>query len=239
MALDLTIDADVRSDFGKNAARRLRHAGRVPAVVYSGGGEATPLTVNPRQLAPILNSELGHTSVLTLRVGDQDPLRVMLKEWQSEPVHGGILHVDFVRVTKDTRVKVKVPVHITGEPKGVKLQGGILEFALREVEVECLTGDIPEYVTVDVTELMIGQTIRVSHVPVAANVKVLSDPARVVAHVVALKAEEEAAPAEGAEAVAAEPEVIRKGKTEEEEAGDEGGKGKESGKGKEGKEGKA
>lgn len=235
MAVEFTIEADVRNDFGKNAARRLRHAGRVPAVVYSGGEKAIPVVVNPRQLRPILNSELGHTSVLTLRIGKQDPLRVMLKEWQLEPVHGDILHVDFVSVTKDTRVKVKVPVHITGEPKGVKLQGGILEFALREVEVECLTGDIPEHLTVDVTELMIGQTIRVSHLPVAPNVKVLTDPARVVAHVVALKAEEEAAPAEGAEVAAAEPEVIRKGKAEEEEPAEEDAKGKEGGKGKEGK----
>lgn len=227
MAQDLKIEAAIRSEFGKNESRRLRRAGRVPAVVYSGGENAIALSVSPRQLAPILNSEAGHTSVLTLSIQGQEPMRVMLKEWQHEPVHGSILHVDFVRVTKDTRVKVKVPVHVTGEPKGVKLQGGILEFALREVEVECLPDDIPENITVDVTELTLGQTVRVSHLPVAGNVKMLSDPNRVVAHVVALKVEEEAAPAETAEAVAAEPEVIRKGKAEEEEAGEETGKGKE------------
>ncbi|MGH9398345.1 MAG: 50S ribosomal protein L25 [Terriglobia bacterium] len=228
MAQDLKIEAEIRTEFGKNVARRLRRAGRVPAVVYSGGENAIALSVNPRQLVPILNSEAGHTSVLNLEVQGQEPVRVMLKEWQHEPVRGSILHVDFVRVTKDTRVKVKVPIHVTGEPKGVKLQGGILEFALREVEVECLPDDIPENITVNVTELTLGQTIRVSHLPVAANVKVLSDPNRVVAHVVALKAEEEPAPAEATEAAVAEPEVIRKGKADEEDAGEETGKGKES-----------
>ncbi|MGH9449361.1 MAG: 50S ribosomal protein L25 [Terriglobia bacterium] len=228
MAQDLRIEADVRKEFGKNVSRRLRCAGRVPGVVYGGGEDTIALSVSPRQLVPILNSEAGHTSVLTLQIEGREPLRVMLKAWQHEPVRGSVLHVDFVRVTKDTRVKVRVPIHVTGEPKGVKLQGGILEFALREVEVESLPDDIPENITVDVTELMLGQTIRVNHLPVAANVKVLTDPNRVVAHVVALKVEEEpAAAAETVEGAAAEPEVIRKGKAEEEESAEDTGKGKE------------
>ncbi|MGH9435072.1 MAG: 50S ribosomal protein L25 [Terriglobia bacterium] len=228
MAQDLRIEADIRKEFGKNVSRRLRCAGRVPGVVYGGGEDTIALSVSPRQLVPILNSEAGHTSVLTLQIEGREPLRVMLKEWQHEPVRGSVLHVDFVRVTKDTRVKVRVPIHVTGEPKGVKLQGGILEFALREVEVESLPDDIPENITVDVTELMLGQTIRVNHLPVAANVKVLTDPNRVVAHVVALKAEEEpAAAAETVEGAAAEPEVIRKGKAEEEASAEDTGKGKE------------
>ncbi|MDE3180755.1 MAG: 50S ribosomal protein L25 [Acidobacteriota bacterium] len=228
MPQDLILEAAIRAETGKGAMRRLRAAGRVPAVVYSGGKKAVPISVNPRQLVPILNSEAGHTAVLTLEIQGQESVRAMVKEWQQEPVRGSVLHVDFVRVTKDTRVKVKVPVHITGEAKGVKLQGGILEFALREIEVECLTSDIPENITVDVTELAVGQTVRVAHLPVSANVKILTDPNRVVAHVVVLKAEEEAAPAEGAEAAAAEPEVIRKGKAEEEAPEEEPAKGKES-----------
>lgn len=228
MPQDLKVKAELRSDYGKNASRRLRSSGRVPAVVYGGGTAAVPVSVNPRELAPILHSEAGHTSVLTMEITGQEPVRVMLKDWQNEPVHGAVLHLDFVRITKDTLVKVKVPIHVTGESKGVKVQGGIFEFALREVELECLPDDIPENITVDVTELTLGQNIRVSHLPVGSNVKVLSDPQRVVAHVVALKAEEEVAAPEGAEAVAAEPEVIRKGKTEEE--GEEG-----AGEGKEGK----
>lgn len=233
MAQALKITAELRSERGKNAARRLRHAGHVPAVVYGGGAEAVAVSVNPRELAPILHSEAGHTSVLTMEIGGRSAERVMLKDWLREPVRGGVLHVDFVRVTKDTRVKVRVPIHATGEPKGVKLQGGIFEFALREVEVECLPDDIPENITVDVSELMIGQNIRVSHLPVSANVKVLSDSNRVVAHVVALKAEEEVAAVEGAEAATAEPEVIRKGKAEEEEAEEGAPEGKESKGGKE------
>ncbi|MGH9377732.1 MAG: 50S ribosomal protein L25 [Terriglobia bacterium] len=227
MAQALKINAELRNDRGKNAARRLRVAGHVPAVVYGGAAEAVAVSVNPRELAPILHSGAGHTSVLTMEIQGRDPVRVMLKDWQTEPVRGAILHVDFVRVTKDTRVKIKVPIHAAGEPKGVKLQGGIFEFALREVEVECLPDDIPESITVDVTELTLGQNIRVSHLPVAANVKVLSDPNRVVAHVVALKAEEEVAVVEGVEAAAAEPEVIRKGKAEEEGAEEGAAEGKE------------
>lgn len=233
MAQALKITAELRSERGKNAARRLRHAGNVPAVVYGGGAEAVAVSVNPRELAPILHTEAGHTSVLTMEISGRSAERVMLKDWLREPVRGGILHVDFVRVTKDTRVKVRVPIHATGEPKGVKLQGGIFEFALREVEVECLPDDIPENITVDVSELMIGQNIRVSHLPASANVKMLSDPNRVVAHVVALKAEEEVAAVEGAEAATAEPEVIRKGKAEEEGAEEGAPEGKESKGGKE------
>lgn len=228
MAQALKVTAELRNERGKNAARRLRYAGHVPAVVYGGEEGSIAVAVNPRELAPILHTEAGHTSVLTMEIPGRDAVRVMLKDWQREPVRGGVLHVDFVRVTKDTRVKVRVPVHAAGDPKGVKLQGGIFEFVLREVEVECLPDDIPENITVDVSELMLGQNIRVSHLPLAANVKVLSDPNRVVAHVVALKAEEEPAAAEGAEAATAEPEVIRKGKAEEEGAEEEAKEGKES-----------
>lgn len=226
MAQTLSIEASLREDRGKNAARRLRRAGRVPAVIYGGQGPVLSITLDPRQITPVLHSEAGHTAVLNMEIPGKESARVMLRDWQTEPVRGGLLHVDFVRITKDTRVKVKVPVHVTGEPKGVKLQGGIFEFVLREVEVECLPDDIPAHLTVDVTELTIGQNIRVSHLPVGANVEVLTDPDRVVAHVVALKAEEEK-PAETAEVAAAEPELIRKGKAEEEGAEEEG-EGKEA-----------
>lgn len=227
MAQTLSIEASLREDRGKNAARRLRRAGRVPAVIYGGQGPVLSITLDPRQITPVLHSEAGHTAVLNMEIPGKESARVMLRDWQTEPVRGGLLHVDFVRITKDTRVKVKVPVHVTGEPKGVKLQGGIFEFVLREVEVECLPDDIPAHLTVDVTELTIGQNIRVSHLPVGANVEVLTDPDRVVAHVVALKAEEEK-PAETAEVAAAEPELIRKGKAEEEGAEEEGKEGKEN-----------
>jgi large subunit ribosomal protein L25 len=212
----LNVEAEPREDFGKNAARRLRHAGRVPAVVYGGGGPAIPITVDPRKISDILHSESGHNAIFTLDIRGKAPARVMLREWQVDPTHGDLLHVDMVRVGRDTRLKLKVPIHITGEAQGVKVQGGIFEFVLREVEVECLPDDIPDHITVDVTELMIGRNLRVEDLAVGEKVKVLTDPARVVAHVVALKAEEEKPAAEVVEAAPAEPEVIRKGKAEEE-----------------------
>ena len=221
----LNVEAEPREDFGKNAARRLRHAGRIPAVVYGGGGPAIPITVNPRKISEILHSESGHNAIFTLDIQGKAPARVMLRDWQVDPVHGGLLHVDMVRVARDTRMKLKVPIHITGEAQGVKVQGGIFEFVLREVEVECLPDDIPDHIPVDVTELMIGRNLRVADLPVGEKVKVLTDPARVVAHVVALKAEEEKPAAEVVEAAPAEPEVIRKGKAEE-EAEEEAAEGK-------------
>ncbi len=212
----LTIEATQREEFGKNAARRLRAAGRIPAVVYGGDAPPVALSLEPRKLAPLLHSEASRNTVFTLVIGGKAPARVMLRDWQVEPVHGALLHVDLVRVTKDTKVRVRVPIHVTGEAKGVKVQGGIFEFVLREVEVECLPEAIPESVTIDVTDLVIGRTLRVSDLPLSPEVKLLTDPSRVVAHVVALKAEEKpAAEAEVAEAAPTEPEVIRKGKTEE------------------------
>ena len=222
------VEATAREDFGKNASRRLRHAGHVPGVVYGGGSPALPVTLNPRSLSPVIHSEAGHTAILSLEIAGKEPTRVMLRDWQVDPVHGGLLHVDLVRITKDTKLRLKIPVHVTGEPKGVKVQGGIFEFELREVEVECLPDDIPDSVAVDVTELTIGHHLRVADLPFGPGVKVLTDSGRVVAHVVALKAEEEAPAAEVAEAAPAEPELIRKGKAEEEsEESEEGSKKKE------------
>jgi large subunit ribosomal protein L25 len=236
-----TIMAEPREDFGKNCSRRLRRSGRIPAVVY-GGGPAIPITVDPKRLSPIVHSEAGHTVILNLEIRGRAPARVMLKDWQVEPIHGQLLHVDLVRIAKDAKLKIKVPIHITGQAKGVKVQGGIFEFVLRELEVECLPEDIPEHVDVDVTELLIGRQLRVSDLPIVPRVKALTDPTRVVAHVVALRAEEEK-PAEAvAEAAPAEPEVIRKGKAEEEEEGkaaaSEKGEKKAAGEKSEKKEGK-
>jgi large subunit ribosomal protein L25 len=202
-------------------------------VVYGGGGPVIPVTVDPEGIHEVLHSESGHNAIFTLQVRGKAPARAMVRDWQLEPVKGRLLHVDFVRIALDTRLKLKVAIHVTGEPQGVKVQGGIFEFVLREVEVECLPDDIPEAITVDVTPLSLGQSLRVSDLAISPKVKVLTEPTRVVAHVVALKAEEEK-PAEVAEAAPAEPEVIRKGKAEEEGAEEEaGGEKKEKEKGKE------
>ncbi len=222
MAEIFNVEAAARETFGKNAARRLRHSGRIPAVVYGGGGPVIPLDVDPKAILRILRSEAGHNAIFTVQIPEKAPARVMLREWQWEPLKGGLLHVDMVRVARDTKLRVRVPIRVTGEPQGVKLQGGVFEFILREVEVECLPDDIPEHITVDVTDLVIGRHLRVSDLPVSANVQVLAEPGRVVAHVVAPKAE--AAPAAeivDVAAASAEPELIRKRKAEEEEGAEE------------------
>jgi large subunit ribosomal protein L25 len=214
----LTVEAEPREDFGKNASRRVRHGGRIPGIVYGGGGPAIPVSLDPRKIAEVLHSEAGHNSIFNLEIRGRAPARVMLREWQVEPLGGQLLHVDMVRVARDTKLRVKVPIQITGEAKGVKTQGGIFEFLLREVEVECLPDDIPDNIVVDVTELLIGRTLRVSDLPINEKTKVLTEASRAVAHVVALKAEEEKPVEVVAEAASAEPEVIRKGKAETEEA---------------------
>jgi large subunit ribosomal protein L25 len=215
----LAVEVEAREEFGKNAARRLRRAGQIPAVVYGGGGPAIPVTVDPKEILQILHSESGHNAIFSLEIRGKAPARVMIRDWQTEPIRGNLLHVDLVRIARDTKLKLQVPIHVSGEPVGVKVQGGIFEFVLREVEVECLPDDIPERFVADVSGLELGKNLRVSDLPVGPKVKILTDPARVVAHVAELRAEEEVKPA-AEEAVAApgEPEVIRKGKAEEEGA---------------------
>jgi large subunit ribosomal protein L25 len=197
----------------------MRRQGQVPGVLYGGEGKSLTLAVNTKQLAAILRSQSGHNTIFKVKLptGEQP---AMLKDWQVDPLLGTLLHVDLVRVAMDVRIRVMVPVHTFGEPQGVKLQGGIFEMVTREVEVECLPSDIPGEIRVDISELMIGKQLRVGDVPIdTAKIKLVTDPQRVVAHVVALRAEEEKpAEAVAAEAAApAEPEVIKKGKKEAEE----------------------
>jgi large subunit ribosomal protein L25 len=215
----ITVEAKPREDRGKNAARRMRRQGHVPAVLYGGDGKSLTLAVNTKQLAAIMRSQSGHNTIFKVKLptGEQP---AMLKDWQVDPLLGTLLHVDLLRVAMDVRMHVKVPVHTFGEPQGVKLQGGIFEMVTREVEVECLPTDIPGEIRVDISELMIGKQLRAADLPIdTSKIKLVTDPHRVVAHVVALRAEEEKpAEAVAAEAAApAEPEVIKKGKKEVEE----------------------
>ncbi len=228
----ITVEATVREDRGKNAARRLRRSGTIPAVLYGGSDKPLSVAVDAKQLASILRSEAGHNTIFNLKVGGHGENKVLLKEWQVDPVKGSLLHVDLIRVAMDVRMRVKVPVHTNGEPLGVKQQGGIFETVTREVEVDCLPADIPEEFRVDVSGLMIGKHLRAGELPFdPKKIHLVTDPQRVIAHVVALKKEEEAPAAEAvaaiAEAAPAEPEVIKKGKKEV-EAGEEGGEAKES-----------
>ena len=219
------VEANLREERGKNAARRIRRTGLVPATLYGGKSGAVAVTVNAKQVVSILKSESGHNTIFTLRLAGGGEDKVIVKDWQADPVRGDLMHVDLLRIAMDVRMRVKVPVHTFGEPQGVKLQGGIFEMVTREVEVECLPTDIPEEFRVDVTPLMIGKHIRAGELPLdLEKMKLVTDPQRVIAHVVALRVEEEVKPAEAvpAEGAApAEPEVIKKGKKEVEE-GEEG-----------------
>jgi large subunit ribosomal protein L25 len=214
-----TVEGKVREERGKNAARRTRLTGLVPAVLYGGRKNPISLSVNAKQVSRILRSESGHNTIFTVRVADGQEEKAMVKDWQVDPVSGKLLHVDLLRIAMDVRMRVRVPVHTFGEPEGVKLQGGIFEMVTREVEVECLPGDIPEEFKVDVSGLTIGKQLRAADLPIdPQKIKLLSDPQRVLAHVVTLKAEAEptAEAAVAAETAPAEPEVIKKGKKEEE-----------------------
>ena len=209
-----TVSAEIRKEFGKNAARRLRRSGKIPAVVYGKAQEVLSLTVDPKQLGAILHSATGHNTIFSLDIQNQPPASVLIKEWTHDPIKGNLLHADLLRVALDKALQLKVTISAVGEPKGVKVQGGIFEFVLREVEIECLPADIPENITIDISDLEIGANLRVSDLRVDSKIKILSDPDLVVAHVISPKAEKVAEP--GVEPAVAEPEVIKKGKVTEE-----------------------
>jgi len=215
----IIVQAAPRETRGKNAARRVRRTGQVPAVLYGGKDGAQTLEVNAKQVTAILRSPMGHNTIFKVKVdGTEQP--AILKDWQVDPVRGHLLHVDLMRIAMDVRVRVNIPVHAFGEAQGVKLQGGIFEMVTREVEIECLPAEIPTEFRVDITELTIGKQLRAGDIPMdPEKMKLVTDPQRVIAHVVALRAEEEKpAEAVATEAVApAEPEVIKKGKKEAEE----------------------
>ncbi len=219
MRKDISIAAEPRDSRGKNEARRLRAKGSMPAVVYGGSDGPTPVTVNPKEVSRILHSKTGHNTIFNLRLASNGETPVMIVDWQYDPIKDSLLHVDLKRIDLSQRITVKVPVVTQGEPKGVKLQGGIHEIVTREIEIECLPDEIPEQFAVAVSELMIGQSIRVADIPLSGSMKLVSQPDSVVSHVVSLRAEEAPAAEAAAEvAPAAEPEVIKKGKKEEEGA---------------------
>src|ERR1700680_3690177 len=217
----IVVGAAARAKRGKNEARRLRATGKVPAVLYGGKGNAITLALNPKQLSAICRSGSAHNTLFQVDLsGKHEP--AILKDWLVDPVTGSLLHVDLLRVAMDVRMRVHVPVHTFGEPAGVKQQGGVFEMVTREVEIECLPAEIPTEFRADVSGLMLGQQLRASDLAIAPNLKLLTDPERVLAHVVALRVEEEKpGDAVGAGAATpAEPEVINKGKKKAE--GEEG-----------------
>jgi large subunit ribosomal protein L25 len=218
------LEAQPRTAGNKNDARRVRRDGKIPAVVYGAGKDSVSVSVDPRHVMRILNSETGHNTIFDLTL-DHDKTKAMIVDWQFEPVKGKLLHVDLKRIAMDQKLTVKVPIELKGEAVGVKQQGGILEQMLREVEIECLPADIPSFIEVDVTELVFGKVLRVADLPHSGKLKFLSDENQPVAHVTAVKEEVAATPeAAAAEAAAspAEPEVIKKGKQETEEGAEAG-----------------
>ena len=224
--MDATLKAEPREGRGKNEARRLRAAGKIPAVVYgTEKDKALEIAVDPRTLLRILHSESGVNTLIGLEgAGLASGGKVLVKEYQLDPIDHKLLHADFYAVAMDKTLVVTVPIVIKGEPKGVKQQGGVVDFVNREIEVECLPGDIPEHIDVDISELMLHQGIRVRDLATGSKVKPVSDADMMIVHVVTVKVEEAPAAPEAAAAAAgtaaapaapAEPEVIKKGKKEE------------------------
>ncbi len=224
--MEATLDAVKRSTKGKNEARRLRAEGRIPATIYGAQkegeqGKSFPVAVDPKPLLRILHSESGLNTLIRLKIDGEGESRVLVKEFQLDPITHNLLHADFYRVNMDRRITVTVPVLFKGEPRGVKVEGGVLELLHREIELETLPAEIPDAIEVDVRELGLNQAIFVRDV-VATNAKwtLISDPDMMLVHVVTPRAVEEPAAAEAAAAApaaaVAEPEVMKKGKTEKE-----------------------
>src|SRR3954451_23802554 len=225
MVKDLKVVAESRDSRGKNEARRLRVKGFVPAVVYGGGGGGAAIAGGPQKITRILYNKKAHNTIFQLSVTGKEDTPVMIVDWQHEPIKDALLHVDLKRIDLSKRISVKVPVLTQGDPKGVKLQGGIHEIITREIEIECLPNDIPEQFLVNVTELNIGQSIRAGDIPLTGSMTLLSPPDAVISHVISLRAEESTTAETGGVAAAAgsEPEVVKKGKKEE-DAGESSGK---------------
>jgi large subunit ribosomal protein L25 len=228
---DITVTAEVRATRGKNEARRLRVRGFIPAVVYGAYKDSVSVGVSPKELVQILNSKTGHNTIFNLAIQGGESTPVMVVDEQRDPVRGNLIHADLKRIDLEKRIRVSVPAVTIGEAAGIKLQGGLLEIITREVEIECLPDEIPEHFEVDVSSLMIGQSVRAGAIPMTGSMRLLSPAEAVIAHVVALRVEEvapaatvEAAPAAAEGAAGTEPEVIKKGKKEEEAEADTKGK---------------
>ncbi len=214
---EVSLEVARREASGKEVSKKIRKEGRVPAVVYGGHREPVAITVDRRSVAELIQkSEHGRRSIFLLKITGTDQQRhAMIKEIQIDPISRKMIHIDFVRVMMDELIKVNVPVHLSGTARGVK-EGGVLDWQIRELHVECLPNAIPDAIEVNVDDVGVHQYVHVSDLKAPEGVKILEDPERVVVGVTHMRAEvvPEAAPVE-ADAVPAEPEVIKKGKVEE------------------------
>ena len=206
--------------FNKNAARRVRVAGKIPAVLYGPGANPVAIEVDPKQISRILFSETGHNTIFDVEVAGHAAAKAMIVDWQREPIKDMLIHIDLKRIALDKALRVKVRVKLLGIPIGVKASGGILDQVLREVEIECLPADIPSHIDVDVSNLEMHGVLRVSDLPHSDKIEYLNSEDATVAHVVSIR-EEAATPAEvdaaaaAAATTTAEPEVAKKGKPED------------------------
>ena len=223
--MEATLEAVKRAGRGKNEANRLRASGQIPAVVYGSQGdgqkpEGVAISVDPKQLLRILHSDSGANTLISLKVEGGDA-RVMVREYQLDPITHQLLHADFYQLSMDKAITVTMPIVLKGEPKGVKLQGGLLDFVTREIEVECLPANIPEHIDIDVSGLELHQSIRVRDLPANDKWKAVSEGETMLVHIVLPKVEEAAAAATDVVApAAAEPEVAKKGKTDKDDEAD-------------------
>ncbi len=219
MRVEQVVAAEPRSSRGKNEAKRIRVTGRIPAVIYGAFQEPRAVSVNPKDILKILRSKSGHNSIFDVDIQGLEKTPVIVADEQYHPVKGTLMHIDLKRIDLTRKLRVSVPIHTTGEAKGVKQQGGVLDVVTRRIEIECIPLDIPEQYDVDVTELMIGSSIRVAALPPKEGIRILTAPEAVIAHVVGIKEEVVAAPEAAVVAgTPAEPEVVKKGKKEEEGA---------------------
>ena len=210
MRKDITIAAEGRTSRGKNEARRLRVSGRAPAIIYGTGKDPVACAIRPKEVSKILLSSTGHNTIFDLTVDGGAPEPVMIVDWLFDPVTNAMLHIDMQRIDLAKRVSVKVKVHVHGEPKGVKQQGGVLEIVTREVEIECLPDDIPADFSLAIQDLEINQAIRAQDLVMLGSMKLVVAPETIIVHIVSPKIDPEAAAA-----AAAEPEVVKKGKKDE------------------------
>jgi len=208
-----TVSAKPRTGkFNKNHARRVRREGLIPAVVYGAGEPSVAVAVDPKIITRILHSDAGHNSILDLTIEGGASGKAMIVDWQNEPIKGHLLHIDLKRIAMDKAMRVSVPVTLVGTATGVKNQGGIMLHVLHEVEIECLPGDIPSHIDVDVSNLEMNQSLHISDLPHSGNIKFLGEEDAVVASVTYVKAEAATEPV--AVETTAEPEVAKKGKQE-------------------------
>lgn len=219
MAQNVVVNATIRAEFGKNAARRIRRAGKIPATVYGRGEEATSLSLDPKVIMAILHSQSGQNTILELSIDGSAKSHALIKDFQRDPVKGHLLHLDLLLIDMTHKLKVQVPIEVVGQPVGVRVAGGLMDVVLREIEIECLPADIPGHIQVDVSNLELNQVLRVAEIKVPENVAILSDPDAAVVTVSPVRVEEEVTAAAPAEA--AEPEVIKKGKAATEGEGEE------------------